>query len=356
MSKPPLCPRTPDGASPQRASGDCRGQAEALATAMRRVRDSDFDVVRLPVRWTERVARLLAASGAARDVLGRRFAECRAAARSLVQPIERYRTVLSRKHRCVWIRLPKAASSSIMAGLLASDPECEVFGTTSAEFYALRPEARDWFTFAFVRHPFDRALSFWSEIHFASRVYTSRTSPQMYKRAAKLRRCYGLAETLDFDSYCDWLRTPYAADAYTDRHVASLSKPIGDVSRSRRRPLDFIGRVETLEADCPSRRGGRPCPQDIAAAPFAGRLGGDAARCRDRPNGTGRPADEPQQGTPGGTLRCGLGAWRLLADPPRHRRFHAGSPVPRNRQAPEPAPDRGPFGMSSRHAGRLGGC
>ncbi len=249
MSKPPLCPRTPDGASPQRASGDCRGQAEALATAMRRVRDGDFDTVSFPVRWTEKIARLAAACGAARNVLRRGFVGRRAAVRSLAQPAERYRTVLSRKHRCVWIRIPKAASSSILAGLLASDPECEVFSMTSAEFYALRPEARNWFTFAFVRHPFDRALSFWSEIHFASRVYTSRTSPQMYKRTAKLWRCYGLAETLDFDSYCDWLRTPYAADAYTDRHVASQSKPIGDVTRSRRRPLDFIGRLETWEAD-----------------------------------------------------------------------------------------------------------
>lgn len=273
VSKPPMPPqpcgrpgREPDAGRLAEGAGgpcsesvgtSCGPQTEALAAAVRRVRDSDFDCVHVSASQTEKAARMaavvlpLARHGMARDIRRRGFAECRAAVRSLAQPAERYRTILSRKHRCVWYRIPKAASTSVLAGMLASDPECEVFQTTSAEFYALRPEARDWFTFAIVRHPFDRALSFWSEVHFSSKPhrYSVRASHQRQKRAAIFKRCYGLAETLDFDSYCAWLRTPYGADAYTDRHVASQSKPIREASGSRGRPPDFIGRVENLEAD-----------------------------------------------------------------------------------------------------------
>lgn len=171
-------------------------------------------------------------------------------------------TVLSRKYRCVWLRVTKSASSSILAALLATDPGCVILRAECGELYARHPEARDWFTFAFLRHPFSRALSFWSEIHCVRwGPEARRTKPE--KRARKLERCYGLAETVDFDAYCAWLHTPYGADAYTDVHVLSQSARISASAAARGRPLDFIGRVEQLDADWAKVVGeiGLPCPR-----------------------------------------------------------------------------------------------
>lgn len=170
-------------------------------------------------------------------------------------------TVLSRKYRCVWIRITKNASTSILAALLATDPDCVMLRVERGELYERYPEALDWFTFAFLRHPFSRALSFWSDVHYA-RWDPAPLPTKLEKRARKLERCYGLAETVDFDAYCAWLHTPYGADAYTDVHVMSQSVWISAAAEARGRPPDFIGRVEQLDADWAKVVGeiGLPCP------------------------------------------------------------------------------------------------
>lgn len=252
-----------------RASGSANGAAAkprtpevALAAALRRVRDRDYDcTLGNPGRlhWTRRAARLAVLvlpfdrHGVGRDLAGATWSGgvdgVRRVARALTLAPDFEQTVVSRKLRCVWIRIPKTASMSTMAAMLGSDPDCEVFRMNYAEVYELHPEAREWFTFAFVRHPFERALSFWWGIHFAHERYTERADVQKRRSDRVFKRCYGLAETRDFDAYCRWLRTPYAADSCVDRHVASQSALISAAAGARGRPLDFIGRMENLDAD-----------------------------------------------------------------------------------------------------------
>ena len=233
--------------------------AEALATAVAWIRDGKhFDgslhVPAPSLSFAEKLARLAAVvlpvdkHGVARDMWRAGLRGTGEVARSLTQPAERHVTVVSRKHRCVWLRVTKGASSSILAALLAADPDCTIVRVAEDELYALCPEARGWFTFAFLRHPFSRALSFWSELHFADRDAAVRRRKQD-KRARKLDRCYGLAGTREFGDYCAWLHTPYGADAYTDVHVLSQSARIRGATCARGEPPDFIGRVEDLEAD-----------------------------------------------------------------------------------------------------------
>ena len=230
--------------------------------ALRRVRDRDYDwTLGDPGRlhWTRRAARLAALvlpfdrHGVGRDLAGAAWrggvAGARRVAGALTRPPDFEETIMSRRLRCVWIRIPKTASESTLAAMLGSDPDCRVFKMNYAELYELRPEAREWFTFAFVRHPFERALSFWSEIHFAHERYADRADVQKRRSDYMFERCYGLSETRDFDDYCRWLRTPYAADSCVDRHVASQSALLAAAAGGRGRPLDFIGRMENLDAD-----------------------------------------------------------------------------------------------------------
>ncbi len=257
-------------------AADPRTTKDALADGLRRARDMDYRVAQgeLPrLHWTKRIARLAALvlpfdeHGVGRDlaVAARRggMPAARRVARSLTGPPGFAMTVVSRKRRCVWLRLPKAASESILAAMLAADPECEIFRMDYGKIYELRPEAREWFTFAFVRHPFSRALSFWSEIHFAHERYGERADHQKRKTAFVFERRPGLAETRDFDAYCRWLGTPYAADSCADKHIVSQSAPIRSAARGRGRQPDFIGRMESLDADWSrvAARAGLPIPK-----------------------------------------------------------------------------------------------
>ena len=157
--------------------------------------------------------------------------------------------IVSKRHRYVWFCVPKAASRSIMAALRELTRDAEVFsGLSAAQVFALRPAARRYFRFAFVRHPFTRALSFHAELHaFGDHYQGSHKLPRKEeKRAWLCRRFHGLADTAAFDDYCRWLLTPYAADAVADRHFLSQH---AQLAADDGRPLDFIGHFERLDQD-----------------------------------------------------------------------------------------------------------
>lgn len=157
--------------------------------------------------------------------------------------------IISRRYRFIWLCVPKAASRSIMAALQAGAPDSElVTGRSAAELAALRPETRDYFSFAFVRNPCTRALSFYADLHFSHRRYAGAAARRRKKENAArfFKRFYGLAETGSFDAFCRWLGTPWASDAVADRHFLSqyLQLRLGGGRR-----LDFVGRFENLDAD-----------------------------------------------------------------------------------------------------------
>ena len=155
--------------------------------------------------------------------------------------------IISREYRFVWLCVPKAASRSLIAALTDADPEAEVVKTTLADIHERRPETRGYFAFAFVRCPFDRALSLYAEMrHFRERFDGS------HRRIKEERKLFlenvfpGLAEVDSFDDYCDWLGSPYASDEFADVHFLSQRPQIEAADGSL---PDFVGAAERLDSD-----------------------------------------------------------------------------------------------------------
>ena len=169
--------------------------------------------------------------------------------------------IISCKFEFLWICNPKVASRSIISALFNADPGASIIkGKAISDICALFPEVRDYYSFAFIRHPFDRALSLYSEIHLSPERYQgAQRLHKIDKRESFFDRCYGLAEAGSFDDYCRWLNTPYGSDAFADRHF--LSQHIQIRLDDGRLP-DFIGRLENIEEDLRqvSRRVGMPEP------------------------------------------------------------------------------------------------
>lgn len=156
--------------------------------------------------------------------------------------------IVSRKYRCLWICNPKVASRSIISALLGADPDVEIIqGECISNVYTMYPEVKDYYSFAFIRNPFGRALSFYREIYFARENYDEEQRRRKEeKRREFFDRVYGLTETDGFDDFCRWLNTRYGSDAFADRHF--LSQHLQIRLDGGRMP-DFIGRFENLETD-----------------------------------------------------------------------------------------------------------
>ena len=78
--------------------------------------------------------------------------------------------ILSQRYRFLWLGVPKAASRSVIAALRAADPKALLVHKLSLdELLAAYPEARDYFRFAFLRHPYARLLSFYADKHVRGR-------------------------------------------------------------------------------------------------------------------------------------------------------------------------------------------
>lgn len=155
--------------------------------------------------------------------------------------------LVSRKYRFFWVCVPKAASRSLIMALADADPGVELFREASIEdVLAVRPEAREYFGFAFVRNPYRRALS----------MYTDKFVVKLEERPGYLNSYHGLSADMEFVDICEWLDGPYGADAFANRHWLSQYRHL---AASGWRP-DFVGRVETIEEDLRTvtRRTGLP--------------------------------------------------------------------------------------------------
>ena len=156
------------------------------------------------------------------------------------RPDLRAEKIVSRRYRFLWLCTPKVASRSMIAALRAADPDAHVIrGRTLDEVLMARPEARDYFRFAFLRHPCHRAYSFHSDKH--GLALRSRDAQRWF-----IRPYYGLRLGMSFRELCDWLNTPAGSDAFADRHWLSQSRQLR--SADGRLP-DFLGSWEHLAAD-----------------------------------------------------------------------------------------------------------
>ncbi len=148
--------------------------------------------------------------------------------------------MVSRRYRFLWLCNPKVASRSIIAALRAADPDAELFrDRTLDEVLARRPEARGYFTFAFIRHPLGRTRSCHADKHALA---------LRDRRAARwfIEPWHGLTPGMTFAGFCRWLDTPWGSDAFADRHWLSQHRQIR--AAGGRLP-DFLGNWERLDAD-----------------------------------------------------------------------------------------------------------
>lgn len=200
--------------------------------------------------------------------------------------------VISHKYRFLCLCIPKVASRSIRAALHNVDSKAEsVYDRSIYDLHRICPRVKDYYSFAFIRHPFTRTLSWYWELFFAAdafamtyhlyrhrrerfffdetagRVVSLRSplselaapSRKEEKSLRSFARYYGLKETAGFEGICRWLNTPYGSDAFADRHF--LSQHV-QIRIEDGRPLDFIGRFENINADLGrvAERLGMPVP------------------------------------------------------------------------------------------------
>ena len=191
----------------------------------------------------------------------------RAMARTAARgPDLRAEKVVSHRHRFVWIANPKAGSRSLIAALLAADSGAVlVREATLAEVYAAFPAARGYFSFAFVRHPVDRAVS----CHGDKARGTGNVS---------LGTFAGLEAGMDLEAFSAWLATPWGSDAFADRHWLSQDVLLRE-GPGERLP-DFVGRFERLDADARAVAAGLGLPltglAHLNPGPAAAPLSADA--------------------------------------------------------------------------------
>lgn len=146
--------------------------------------------------------------------------------------------IVSRKYRFLWLCNPKVASRSIIAALRRADPDAELIHPKNvSDVYEMYSEVKDYYSFAFIRHPFDRALSFYAETRFRLKEQRWQHYMDMFPR---------LMEVDTFDDCCDWLNTIQGSDLLAERHFLSQHAQIR--IQDGRLP-DFIGRLENLDND-----------------------------------------------------------------------------------------------------------
>lgn len=155
--------------------------------------------------------------------------------------------IVSHRHRYLWICNPKVASRSITNALLCLDPSAKIIREDIPRIHARYPATKDYFTFAFIRHPFDRALSLYSEIHFSADAYSGLLGEKKRAKRQYLQdQCYGLKKVDTFEQYCRWLNTRFGSDPLADQHF--LSQHLAIRLPDGRLP-DFVGRMENIEDD-----------------------------------------------------------------------------------------------------------
>lgn len=192
-----------------------------------------------------------------------RFGDARrCAVNALRRPNFGAEKIVSRKYRYLWLCNPKVASRSLIAALRSADPDAELIEDKSiAEVGAMYPEARGYYSFAFIRHPFDRALSLYAEMRFFRKRFDGVNRLRKEERQRFYDdHFYGLGEVDSFDDYCRWLNTPYGADAFADAHYLSQRPQI--LLEGGRLP-DFVGRLENIHEDLErvALRLGMPAPE-----------------------------------------------------------------------------------------------
>lgn len=151
------------------------------------------------------------------------------------KPDRKAEKIVSNRYEFVWICNPKVASRSIIQALLAAEPEAIlVEEKTIEELLSAWPKARQFFSFAFLRDPCERARSFY---------YDKLDLGPLASKWNVDRRFYGLCKGMTFADYCRWLDTPFGSDAFAEKHWLSQHEQI----QVEGHLPDYVGSHENLE-------------------------------------------------------------------------------------------------------------
>ena len=167
-----------------------------------------------------------------------KFVEAKKIARMLGHTVDtRSEKIISNKYEYLWICNPKVASRSLIMALQEIDPCAKLIHNKSIhEIYKMYPETRNHYTFTFLRHPFDRIYSF----------YTDKCVRKADTEFHFFCKYYGLSKNISFDNLCVWLNTPYGSDIVANRHW--LSQHIQIRLEGGRMP-NFIGHYDSINKD-----------------------------------------------------------------------------------------------------------
>lgn len=211
----------------------CRGVLPRLLRGAVRdlaLRPVESGLATSPIVARRQVAGLLAAAIEAEDY---------AAAVALLatagrRPDRRAEKILSHRHGFVWICNPKAASRSLIVALRAADPDAVLLrGRTLDEVLTRHPEARSFYRFAFLRHPWTRTYSFYADKH--GRARRDRADYRWF-----IAPYHGVTIGMSFDELCRWLNAPCGSDAFADGHWLSQSLQIATAEWPPARLRGFV--------------------------------------------------------------------------------------------------------------------
>jgi hypothetical protein len=149
------------------------------------------------------------------------------------------RTVVDRKRRFVYFRIPKAANSTVMVNLLENELEGpsknakRVFDRVSSlKQKEVAELAERFFLFTVVRNPYTRITS-----AYLDKVVRGKRSAKVYKKLS-----LQASDTISFPQFCQYLQ---AGGVNDDPHWYRQV----DLIPCGHQMLNFVGRVETLRDD-----------------------------------------------------------------------------------------------------------
>ncbi len=148
-------------------------------------------------------------------------------------------TVISHKHKFIYIGIPKTATRSFMKLFEKEQENYEAdWFETAADFKKILENYPDYFTFSFTRNPYARALS----------CYNSKVLDAVPGKQARIMSFYkNLKPGMSFNEFAVWLNTEEGSDSFADRHWLSQHEFL--YNNKDNAICDFVGQYENLDKD-----------------------------------------------------------------------------------------------------------
>ncbi|MBE9046263.1 sulfotransferase family 2 domain-containing protein [Pleurocapsales cyanobacterium LEGE 10410] len=157
--------------------------------------------------------------------------------------------MISHKHKFIFIHIPKCGGTSIES-FLKKNTEALGYQKEDGLEYTMRKEGLakiinlypHYFTFTFVRNPFDRFVSIWKHSERGQTNYYHKLHRNLsFKEYAYAVKELNLAQLSQFDLYHSKQQTEFILD-YNKNYFFKIPRKTND-------KCDFIGKLENLQRD-----------------------------------------------------------------------------------------------------------